>query len=133
MQKGTKIRGKDIIYPDLSYKIMGVIFSVNHNLGYGYNEKHYQKAIALALEGERIKFKREAPVKVLYKGKELAKLFLDFLIEDKIVLEIKQGDKFYSKDISQTYKYLVATKLKLGILVRFTRAGVKYKRIVNID
>jgi GxxExxY protein len=131
--RSDKINKKDLLYPELSFKLMGILFDVSNNLGYGYDEKHYQQAIAKELEKNKLLFKRELAISIIYRGEEITKNFLDFLIEDKIVLEIKQGNMFNKKDINQIYKYLVATKKKLGILARFTQNGVKYKRIVNIN
>lgn len=67
-----------------------------------------------------------------YKGAIVGNYFLDFLIENKIVLELKKGDRFSKKDIEQVYAYLKVTGLKLGIIANFTGKGVKFKRIVNI-
>ena len=72
------------------------------------------------------------PIKLLYKNQFLTTNYLDFLIENKIILELKQGNLFSRKDIEQVYNYLKASNLKLGILARFTKSGVKYKRIINI-
>ena len=58
---------------------------------------------------------------------------MDFLIEGKVVLEIKVGEHFSGSNINQLFGYLKATDLKLGILANFTRTGVKYKRIININ
>lgn len=60
------------------------------------------------------------------------KYILDFLYENIIVIELKQGDSFSKRNINQIYSYLKATGLKLGLLINFTRSGVKFKRIVNL-
>jgi GxxExxY protein len=65
-------------------------------------------------------------------GKEIGEYILDFLYEDNIVIELKQGDGFSKRNINQIYSYLKATNLKLGLLINFTRNGVKFKRIVNL-
>ncbi len=135
MYENTK-RGRvykpDLIYPELSYQIVGVLFDIFLQLGYGYRENQYQRAIEVAFKGVGLNFKRELPVKICYRDKFIATNYLDFLIDGKIVLEIKQGNTFNKRDIDQLYNYLKATGLKLGILARFTRSGVKYKRIINI-
>jgi GxxExxY protein len=59
-------------------------------------------------------------------------MYLDFIIDEKIVLEIKQGDRFHKNDFEQVYNYLKSTGLKLGILARFSKSGVKFKRVVNV-
>lgn len=123
----------DLLYPDLSYEIVGVLFDVFTNFGYGQKEEYYQKAIAIALKEKGLAFKRELPVRINFKNKFIATNYLDFLIEGKVVLEIKQGNRFNPKDIQQAHRYLKLTDLKLGILARFTKVGVKTKRIINVD
>jgi len=58
--------------------------------------------------------------------------FLDFVIENKIVLELKKCNRISQKHIEQVYAYLKATDLKLEIIANFTKEGVKFKRIVNL-
>ncbi|MBI2075161.1 MAG: GxxExxY protein [Candidatus Harrisonbacteria bacterium] len=132
MQKQAVIYKSDLLYPELSYQLIGVLFDVYLNLGYGYREIQYQKAIEIALKSSGVKYHREYPVKLLYKGEFLTTNFLDFVIDDKVVLEVKQGDLFRKTDIDQVLNYLKATKMKLGILARFTKSGVKFKRIINL-
>ena len=120
-----------IIYKDLSYKIMGLAFNVFKNIGYGYREKYYQRALEEEFKKEKVKYKRESPVRLIYGGKIIGKYFMDFIIEDKVILELKVAKDFYTKDIKQILSYLTAKNLKLGILVIITKDGVKYKRLVN--
>ncbi len=124
---------EDLIYPDESYKIVGILYDVFNNLGSGHKECFYQKAIAIALTNEKIKFKEQAYTPVTYKNVKIGKYFLDFLIDDKIVLEIKKDSIFRKQNIEQVYSYLKANNLKLGILANFTRTKVDYKRILNIN
>ena len=120
-----------VIYPELSYNIVGMLFNIYNNLGYGYREKHYQKALEEELIKNNIPYKKELSSKMDYNNKTIARYFLDFLIEDKIVLEIKVADDFYRSHISQILSYLKSTGLKLGILAIFTPEGIKTKRILN--
>jgi len=59
-------------------------------------------------------------------------IFSDFLIENKIVLEIKVGERFEKKPINQVYSYLKANNFKLGILAQFTKEKVRFRRILNL-
>lgn len=122
-----------IVYADLSYKIMGIVFSIFNDLGYGYQEKYYQKALAIAFRLQGVVFKEQVYCPLLYGGEKIGSYFLDFLIDDKIVLELKRADHFSKSAIDQIYAYLRATKLKLGIVLIFTGNGVKFKRIVNLE
>jgi len=123
----------DLIHPKLSYKLVGILFDVYNELGFGLKEKHYYNAIALALKSEGLALKQQVPVALKYKNSKIGIDFLDFLVENSVVLEIKTGNRFLKRNIDQVYEYLKATDLKLGILVNFTKDGIKFKRIVNIN
>ena len=123
---------KDIIYADLSGKIIGILLDVYNQLGYGHPEKTYQKAIVLALKEAQIQFSGQLYVPVIYGDRVVGKNFFDFLIDGKVVLEIKKGNYFVKSHIDQVYKYLVAKNLQLGILAYFAPRTVHLKRVVNL-
>ena len=72
------------------------------------------------------------PYDVLFKDKTIGRYYLDFVIEDKIILEIKKTPRFARKNIEQVNAYLKASELELAILANFTPTGVKTKRMLNI-
>lgn len=111
---------------------MGIVFGVYNDLVYGFKENVYQKAIAKRLKEEKITFKEQVRAKLIYRGKKIGYLVLDFLIYDKIVVELKQRNYFSRKDINQIYSYLKAVNMKLGLLIHFTREGIQFKRVLNI-
>ncbi len=122
----------DLIYPELSYKIIGILYDVLNELGSGHKENYYQKATSAALFKSNISFKEQVYLPITFKDINIGKYFLDFLIDEKIVLEIKANDHFSRKNIGQIFSYLKATNLKLGILANFSGNEVKFKRILNI-
>ncbi len=122
-----------VIYPELSYEVIGALFDVWNNIGYGHKENFYQRAIAKNFKDRGIPFKEQVGVRVRYKDEDLGIYFLDFLINNKLVLEIKKREYFSRKDIEQLYSYLKATNLKLGIIAHFTSSGVKTKRVLNLN
>lgn len=121
----------DLIYPELSYKLIGVLFKVHNELGNKYQEKYYQRAVAIELEKQDIKFKKEVSTDLVYDGIKIGKYFFDFLIEDRIILEIKATDKFKMSDYKQVSGYLKSKGIKLGILVNFRTEKISFKRIIN--
>ena len=123
----------DLIYPELSYKLVGILFDVYNELGSGFQEKYYYRGIREALKTANLSFKEQQFIPLKYKESKIGHYFIDFVVEEKIVLEIKQGERFLKGNINQVYGYLMAQNLKLGILVNFTRDGIKFKRILNID
>jgi len=121
-----------VVYPELSYKIVGILFEVYNQLGPGYQEKYYQRAIEAAFKTNKLTFKKQLSLDINFNNVKIGKYFLDFLVEDKIVLEIKKGNYFPKKNIEQVYAYLKLTGLKLAILANFTSNGIKFRRILNL-
>lgn len=121
-----------MVHPELSYKIVGVAFEVYNELGPGHKEKFYQRALALSFRKAGLNFKEQVYCPIKFGDKIVGRYYLDFLIENKIIVELKSGEKFLRQNINQIYSYLQANDLPLGILINFTREGVKFRRIVNI-
>ena len=121
-----------IIYPELSYIIIGIAFKVFNELGFGMNEKYYQRAIEQELKKEKIYYQKEKVVKLTYNSQSIGNYRLDFIIDNKIIIELKVRPRLGYVHIKQALSYLKSTNIKLAILIYFTRNGVKYRRIVNI-
>ena len=122
-----------VIYPELSYKVVGILFDVYNELGNRYQEKYYQRAVELRLKKENISYSREIPVSLKFEGESIGKYFLDFLIEDKLVLELKVKPRLAKVDYKQVRAYLHSCDLKLGILTNFYGESLEYKRILNTE
>jgi len=122
----------DLIYPELSYQVIGASFDVYNTLGSGHKEKFYEEALAEELANRKIYFKRQLSYPLIYKNKILGRTFLDFLIEGKLVVEIKKGSRFSKRNIDQVLNYLRVHNLSLAILINFGSEGVQFKRIINI-
>ena len=120
-----------LVYKELSYKIVGALYETYNNLSYGHRERTYQKALEEEFENKRIAFKKELYFPIYFKNKLVSKYFFDFLVEDKIILELKVSNDLYQNDINQILAYLKTKNYHLGILAVFTNRGVKTKRIVN--
>lgn len=122
----------EIIYPELSYKIVGCLFNVYKVMGPNHREKYYQKAIKEEFIKKKMKFCEQYPVSIMYNNKKIGQNYFDFLVEDKIILEIKSGPYFKINYLDQLVSYLKTANLKLGIIANFTRNGVKFHRVLNI-
>lgn len=125
------LKGK-VVEPELSYRIVGLAFKMFNDIGYGMSEKYYQRVFAKILEREKIPFKKEHYVKLSYNGDSIGSYFLDFVVDDKIVVELKVRPHLGYVHIKQVVGYLRATKQELAILIYITRDGIKYRRVVNI-
>lgn len=124
-------RMADIVYPELSYRVMGVLFKVHRALGNQQQEKHYQRAIELGLKELDIHFEREKMIGILFAKEQVGKYFLDFFIDKKLILEVKAVPFFRDEYLKQILSYLDAVPAKLGIVANFRTPRLTYKRLIN--
>ena len=120
----------DLLYGDLTYKIRGAVFNVHKNLGSGQKESVYQKALAVEFKKKIIRFKEEPALSVRYSGVNVGVYKPDFLIEGKIILEIKAVSFLIKNNFDQIKHYLMTTGYKLGLLINFGARRVQIKRII---
>ncbi|NMB92499.1 MAG: GxxExxY protein [Parcubacteria group bacterium] len=115
-----------IIYKDLSFKISGVCFAVHNKIGRYGREKQYCDLLEQEFKKLNIPYIRE--FNITNTGNQL-----DFLIDNKIVLEIKAKSLITRDDYYQVQRYLQCSGYKLGLLVNFRNRYLKPIRIVRID
>lgn len=120
-----------LLYKEESYKIIGAAMEVHRELGKGFLESVYQEAIEIELTALQIPFRKEVPLNIKYKNRNLSKYFVaDFVCFEKIILELKSIPDLSIEHTSQVFNYLRATDMKLGILINFGAKSLQYKRIV---
>jgi len=110
---------------------MGILFEVHNKLGTKYQEKHYQKAVEIKLKELGILYQREAQLVVKFGTEDLGEFFADFIVDGKILLELKKIWKITADDIKQVLRYLKAAELKLDIIVNFRHKRLEYRRVLN--
>ena len=121
-----------VIYPELSYKIVGILFKIHGELGNRYPEKVYQKALEKAFDKEGVKYRREVYMPITYEKEVVGKQYFDFVVDNKIVLEIKAVPRLRLTDFRQVLSYLKHANLKLAILANFRTDSLRFSRIVNL-
>ena len=122
----------EIIYKEESYVIIGLCMEVHNQLGHGFSEVVYKDALESEFKENDIFFEREKEYLVNYKGKLLKhRFYSDFVVFDKIILEVKCVKELADEHISQVLNYLKVSDTKLTLLVNFAKGQLQYKRIVN--
>ncbi|RTY83195.1 GxxExxY protein [Flavobacterium sp. LS1P28] len=122
---------EEIYLKEESYKIIGRCMEVHKISGKGHSEKVYGDALEYEFKKNEVLFKRESKYNIEYKDIILPSYyFADFVIYDKIILEIKAIQSLSSGEIKQTLNYLAASQNKLGLLVNFGEDSLKYRRII---
>jgi GxxExxY protein len=120
-----------IIYKEECYQIIGKCFEVHKQLGAGFLEIVYKDALEFEFKKNNISYSREKEYEVHYKNIILPhKFYADFVVEEKIILEIKSVSKISEEHIAQSINYLKVSGNKLALLVNFGELAMSYKRIV---
>lgn len=120
-----------LIYPSLSYKIMKITFDIQNKLGNRLQEKYYQRAFEHELTKQGIGFRSQIFVPIQVSKGRLGSYFIDLIIENKIIIEIKVKSLIYNKDVHQVLAYLSLTNCRLGIVINFGSPRITFKRVIN--
>ena len=120
-----------LIYEDLTYKLNGICFKVHGKLGRFCREKQYADALEALLQTQSIAYQREHEVPFKVDGKSVKGNRADFVIEDKLILELKAKPIITKDDYYQMQRYLSATGYKLGLIVNFRHLYLKSQRVIN--
>lgn len=120
-----------IIYKEESYQIIGICMEIHNYLGCGFSEIVYKDALEIEFKNAGINFEREKRYDVEYKGIILQhQFYADFVVFDKIILEIKGKSEIADSDLAQAINYLKVSENKLALIINFGEEKLNYKRIV---
>lgn len=120
-----------IEYEDLTYKIIGLCMEVHRELGRGLLEALYKDALEFELKSAGMDYEREKVYNVLYKNHLLKHQFIaDFVVNEKVILEIKSCSHLIEEHIKQTLNYMGISGCKIGLLVNFGESSLNFKRLI---
>lgn len=121
-----------ILEKDLSYRIVGCVYDTANKYGKGLKEIIYQRALAENLEKNGLKFKEQKRIDIFSvdSGKKLGTYVPDFVIEDKIILEIKASNFTRMDDVNQQRSYLRANKYEIAYLINFNTEELDIRRSI---
>ena len=115
---------------DLTYRIIGAAMAVHNEIGPGYKEEVYEKAMEVKLNQDEIAVERQYPVPVEYQGEQIALFYLDLFAEQQVVVEIKAfSHQLTNDELAQVINYLKATGAPVGLLINFGRRKLEFRRV----
>ena len=121
-----------LLYQELTNRILKACYTVHNELGCGFLEKVYQEALAIQMTEMNIPFEREKHLNVFYHGKCLQCDYIaDFVVDDKVILELKAVTEMDNVFKAQTINYLKITGYKIGFLMNFGQEEFQFKRLVR--
>lgn len=118
-------------YSELTGRIIGCAMEVHKALGNGFQEVIYQRALALEFELQKLGFVREFEMPIHYKENHIGTRRVDFLVNDKISVELKAVIKLEDVHLAQAINYLEAYNLEVGLLINFGSKSLEFKRVIN--
>ena len=121
---------KDLAHSDLTRSVIGAAIEAHSHLGPGFLESVYEAAMAVELGLRKIPYEQQKAIPVFYKEVKTKDFFCDFLIGQKVLVELKAIKVLTNAEESQLLNYMKATGLRVGLLINFGEPSVKYKRFV---
>jgi GxxExxY protein len=121
---------KDLVHNELTRAVIGAAMEVHSTLGPGFLESVYEAAMAIELNLGKVPYERQKPIPVMYKGEKAKDFFCDFLVDGKVLVELKALKTITNVEEAQVLNYLKATGLQVGLLINFGEQSLRYKRLV---
>lgn len=118
-------------HEELTEKILAACFEVSNELGPGFLESVYEKALLVALQEKGLKAQAQRPLKVVFRGMSVGDFFADIIVDDVILLELKAVKALAPEHLAQVINYLKATNVEVGFLVNFGNPKLEYRRFEN--
>jgi GxxExxY protein len=116
---------------ELTYKINGCAIKVHNTLGNGFQEVIYQRCLAIELERAGISFQREQEHEIYYEGIHVGTRRADFVVEGKVIVELKALVNLEDVHLAQAKNYVVAYDFPIGLLINFGATSLQFKKIFN--
>jgi len=129
-ESAQNIAENNFLYKNLTYKIRGAIFNVRKQLGLGHKENVYHKALEIEFKKNNLKFESKKNIELKYDGQKVGIYQPDFIIDDKVLIELKAVPEIGKPQTNQTWTYLKGSKYKLALLANFGSKELQIKRMI---
>ena len=120
-------------YEEVTGKIIGCAMKVHSTLGNGFQEVIYQRALAIEMEKQGLRYEREMEMAIYYDDINIGSRRVDFFVEDNIMVELKALIKLEDVHLAQAMNYCQAYNLPIGLLINFGAKSLEFKRVYNVN
>jgi GxxExxY protein len=120
----------ELLHKEITGEIIGAAFEVYKELGYGFLESVYQKAMKIELESRGLVADLESKIRVFYKGNNVGNFEADIFVNECVIVELKVAKEYQKADEAQLLNELKATGIKVGLLINFGQTKADFKRMV---
>jgi GxxExxY protein len=120
-----------LIHAGLTYRIRSALFEVHKNLGPGFREETYRRALLSEMQKRNLDFETEKEIPIVYQGKQIDLYRMDLVVEGLVVVELKAVEELHPRHTAQLISYLRASSLPIGLLVNFSEESLRVIRRVN--
>ena len=121
----------DLAYGGLTREILGCAFEVINELGAGFLESVYERAMLIALRQKGIAAIPQSPMRVNFRGLNVGDFYADLLVEGKVIVELKAARALAPEHSAQVINYLNATGIEVGLLINFGNSKLEFKRLTR--
>lgn len=116
---------------EITYRINGCAMKVHNTLGNGFQEVIYQRCLAIELEQAGLSFEREKEQTIFYEGRQVGVRRADFIVEDRVIVELKAVINLEDVHLAQAKNYVVAYNFPIGLLINFGATSLQFKKVYH--
>ncbi len=127
----NQTQNQEYLHSDLTHTIIGCAMEVHKELGNGFQEVIYQRAMEIEMAEKHLGFEREKEMPIYYKGENIGTRRVDFLVEGIISVELKSLVNLEDVHLAQAINYLEAYNLEIGLLINFGGKSLEFRRVIN--
>jgi GxxExxY protein len=131
MSAGRRVGCQSVELNDITYKINGCAMKVHNTLGNGFQEVIYQRCLAIEFDRAKLKFGREVEQNIYYEGIQVGTRRADFVVEDRVIVELKAVIRLEDVHLAQAKNYVVMYHFPIGLLINFGGQSLEFKKVFN--
>lgn len=120
----------ELLEKELVYKIVGCAISIHNEIGHGFREKTYEKALCVDFDDQNLLYSQQLRYPIYYKNNKIDEFIPDLVVENKVIVEAKTVESIIDEHIGQLINYLRISRIKVGLIINFKHPKLQWERII---